>query len=69
MIPKSYVGMTDDLKRRVVEHNSGKSIYTKKFLPWEIIHTEEYETRQEARKREKYMKSASGRRFLKQFFN
>lgn len=65
---KSYVGITDDLERRVKEHNNGKSFYTKRFTPWEVIHTEKCETRQEARKREKYLKSAAGRSFLKQFF-
>ncbi len=35
------------------------------FCPWEIIHAEIFETRIEARKREKYFKSAAGRRWRK----
>ena len=66
---KSYIGMTNDIKRRLKEHNSGKHFYTKRYLPWEIIHIEEFSTVEEARKREKYLKSASGRRFLKKLFN
>jgi predicted GIY-YIG superfamily endonuclease len=32
-----YVGFTEDLKERVKDHNSGKSIHTNKFKPWELI--------------------------------
>ena len=66
---KSYVGMTIDVERRLGEHNSGKNFYTKRYLPWEIIHMEKFDNREEARKREKYLKSTSGRRFLKKIFN
>lgn len=60
--------MTDDLERRIIEHNTGQSAYTKRFLPWKIIHTEIFTTREEARKREKYLKSSVGRKFLKTLF-
>jgi len=66
--PKSYVGMTDDLSRRLKEHNSGKHSYTKRHAPWEIIYKEEFNNYSDARKREKYLKSASGRKFLKKLF-
>ena len=66
---KGYVGITDNLERRLYEHNSGRYIYTKRYLPWELIYKEDYKSRIEARKREKYLKSASGRRFLKKLFN
>ncbi|ESZ36599.1 excinuclease ABC subunit C [Mesorhizobium sp. L2C054A000] len=32
-----YIGITTDLKRRLVEHNAGKSSHTSKFLPWRIV--------------------------------
>ncbi|WP_411908948.1 GIY-YIG nuclease family protein [Mesorhizobium sp. B261B1A] len=32
-----YVGITSDLKRRLAEHNHGKSSHTSKFLPWQIV--------------------------------
>jgi len=64
---KSYVGITTDLKRRVKEHNSGKNFYTKRHCPWSIIYTEKFNSREEARKREKYLKTAAGRRYLKGF--
>jgi len=62
---KTYVGITDDLEKRLQEHNSGKSIYTSKFKPWKIIHYEKCENKEEARKREKYYKSTSGRKKIK----
>ena len=57
--------MTNDLERRLSEHNSGKSIYTSKFKPWKIIYTEEHETIEEARNKEKYYKTTAGRIQLK----
>jgi putative endonuclease len=60
-----YIGMTVDCERRVSEHNAGKSQSTKAFIPWVIIHKEEYFTRVEARNREKYLKSAAGRLWRK----
>jgi putative endonuclease len=65
-VRKSYVGMTDDFSRRLTEHNSGKSTYTKRFMPWKAVHTEIFLTKEEASKREKYLKSGAGRRFLKE---
>ncbi|MGO3181492.1 MAG: GIY-YIG nuclease family protein [Aequorivita sp.] len=63
---RMYVGMTIDWEGRLKEHNSGKTQSTKPFIPWLIIHTEHYLTRSEAREREKYLKSAAGRRWRKQ---
>jgi putative endonuclease len=65
---KSYVGMSNDLERRLEEHNSGKNSYTSKYLPWEIVYSEDFAAQDEALKREKYLKSTSGRRFLKKVF-
>ena len=66
---KSYVGYTVDLVRRLEEHNSGKGNYTKKFMPWTVIYTEDYQNENEAKKREKYLKSKVGRNFLKTVFS
>jgi putative endonuclease len=65
VIKKSYVGITNDLERRLREHNEGKSYFTKRYLPWIVVYKEQVQDREEARKREKYLKSAAGRRFLK----
>ena len=62
---RKYVGMTVNVEARLAEHNSGKTRSTKPYIPWEVVHSESYPNREEARKREKYLKSAAGRRFLK----
>jgi len=60
-----YKGHTDDLEKRLKQHNSGKSDYTSRKGSWKIVYYEEFITREEAIKREKYFKSAAGRRFIK----
>ena len=60
-----YVGFTQDLKRRLKEHNSGKTKSTKAYLPWVVVYTERVKERTQARKREKYLKSGVGREFIK----
>jgi putative endonuclease len=62
---KIYKGMTNDLDRRLSEHKSGHTITTSKMKNLFVIYTENYNSFQEARKRELYLKSAAGRRFLK----
>lgn len=56
---KYYVGITNNLSRRLNQHNSNKVKSTKAFSPWVIVHMESFETREDARKREKYLKSAA----------
>ncbi len=66
---KTYVGYTTNMHRRLQEHNEGRSTFTKSFLPWEVIYTERYTSLAEAIKREKYLKSHSGRnKILKTLF-
>ncbi len=60
-----YKGFTSNLKRRIKEHNSGQTKSTKGFVPWELIYFEKVNSREEARNREKYLKSGQGRDFLK----
>ena len=62
---RSYVGMTTDLDRRLYQHNTGQNSSTKPYLPWKIVHTEEFLTVHDAREREKYLKIAAGRRWRK----
>ena len=57
--------MSNNLIRRLSEHNEGRNLSTKAYLPWEIVLKEQFETREEARKREKYLKSAAGRKWRK----
>ena len=51
-----YTGYTNDLKRRLVEHNSGKNISTKSRIPFELIYYEAYKSREDATQREKMLK-------------
>jgi len=60
-----YKGQTDNLEKRLKEHNNGKVKSTKAFLPWEIVYFEEFPNREDAVNREKYLKSGIGRQFLK----
>ena len=60
-----YVGMTNNVERRVKEHNAGKQRSTKSYRPWHLFHFEAYHSRGEAHKREIYLKSGSGKEFLK----
>ena len=62
---KTYVGISNDPDRRLIEHNAGKSIYTRKFKPWTIVYKEEINNRKLAREKEKYFKSAAGRKRIK----
>ena len=59
-----YVGSTDDVYRRLNEHNSGKCRYTRGRRPWQLICKEKYSTRREAMRREKFLKSGQGRNYI-----
>ena len=60
-----YVGMSSNLGNRLQEHNRKKVRSTRSKIPWVIIYQEEVDNREHARIREKYLKSAAGRRFRK----
>ncbi len=60
-----YKGLTRDLAMRLKSHNSGKVKSTKGHCPWEVVYYEEIATLEEARSREKYLKSGGGRNYLK----
>ena len=60
-----YFGFTSDLKNRLQEHNSGKNISTKRYLPWKLIYYEACLSKTDAHRREKYLKTSMGRRMMK----
>ncbi|HVZ58436.1 MAG TPA: GIY-YIG nuclease family protein [Patescibacteria group bacterium] len=62
---KTYTGHTDNLKRRLIEHNSGRSTFSKRHVPWIVLYEELFETKKESIKKERYFKSAAGRRWIK----
>lgn len=57
---RHYIGSTNDLVRRLVEHNRGQTKSTRQKGEWEIIYKEEYKTAIEAKKRESVIKSYKG---------
>lgn len=60
-----YVGMTNNVERRLHEHNNGENNSTKAYRPFKMIFSERFQTRVEARKKEIYLKSGIGKEFLK----
>ncbi|HHB78907.1 MAG TPA: GIY-YIG nuclease family protein [Saprospiraceae bacterium] len=60
-----YVGMTNDVARRLLEHNKGYNRTTKPYRPFTLIYSKELPSRPEARLHEKYMKSTQGKRYLR----
>lgn len=58
-----YVGRTSDLKRRVAEHNAGKSPHTSKFVPWRLVTYVAFTDEGKAAAFERYLKSGSGHAF------
>ncbi len=60
-----YIGFTYDLRKRLIEHNDKKSTYTKYRGPYELVYYEACRNEDDARQREKYLKSGTGKRYLK----
>jgi len=60
-----YTGRTDDLRHRLIRHNNGKVPHTAKWRPWRIKTYIALSDSERAAELERYLKSASGRAFLK----
>jgi putative endonuclease len=60
-----YIGYSANLRRRFSEHVTGGSFATSHRGPWKLIYYEAYVEQRDALGREKYLKSGSGRKFLK----
>lgn len=61
---KRYIGFTDDLKKRLKEHNLGMNKSTKDRRPFELIYYEACLNKDDAIKREKYLKTIWGNNYL-----
>ncbi|MCE7992153.1 MAG: GIY-YIG nuclease family protein [Roseivirga sp.] len=61
---KYYVGSCDDLERRLADHNTGRSTYTRTGKPWELKYHEIYPSRSEARQRENEIKKKKSRKYI-----
>ena len=60
-----YVGLTDNFNSRFIQHNNGHERTTRPFRPFMTLLVDEFETRNEARQREKFFKSGIGKQFLR----
>ena len=60
-----YVGMTDDLRQRLREHNAGGSPYTARFRPWKLTTYVAFTDPAQAEAFERYLKSGSGHAFAR----
>ena len=63
--PKTYSGRTENLEKRLKEHNAGYNLFSKKYKPWKIIYFEEVDSLDKSIEREKYFKSKVGRNWMK----
>ncbi len=55
-----YIGSTENIEERIAFHNSKRARWTKRYQPWVLVHSEEFQTRSEAVKRERFLKSLKG---------
>lgn len=60
-----YTGSTNNLRKRFIQHNNGESSYTKAHIPYILVYYEACINEEDARSREKYLKSGMGKRYIK----
>ncbi|WP_082326482.1 GIY-YIG nuclease family protein [Sunxiuqinia dokdonensis] len=64
-----YIGYTSNLEQRLHYHNTGKSRYTSRKSPWEIVWFERAATRSDAIRREKFLKRQRNRKFYRRLID
>ncbi len=65
VLGQRYVGVTSDLKKRLADHNAGKSRHTSKYVPWKLVTYVAFSDERKAESFEQYLKSGSGHAFAK----
>ena len=68
-IDKYYVGYTNEIDRRIKEHNRLKGKFTDRGIPWEIIYTESFKDKNDATKREAEIKAKKSRIYIENLIN
>jgi putative endonuclease len=63
-----YIGSTQDLKKRLEDHNSGDTAHTAQFKPWKILTYHAFSDLEKAQRFERYLKTGTGRAFAKKHF-
>lgn len=66
---KYYIGMTGNLEQRIVKHNAGATNCTRYRGPWKLVYFEQFQTKTEALKRERKIKSYKGGDAFKKLIN
>ncbi|WP_430933532.1 GIY-YIG nuclease family protein [Saccharicrinis sp. 156] len=64
---KYYYGQTEDLSSRLLKHNGGKVISTRRYAPWVLFAYKEFSTRSEATRTERKLKNLKSRQRVAQF--
>ncbi len=64
-----YVGYTNDLDRRISEHNRIKGKYTYIGIPWEVVYNEVFQSKLDAHRRELFIKSKKSKTFIIELIN
>jgi putative endonuclease len=63
-VNKFYTGQTDDMNRRLEEHNRGKTPFMANGIPWKLIFSKQFDSRADAMKLERFIKRRGAARFL-----
>jgi putative endonuclease len=64
-----YIGYTNNLNRRIAEHNRKKGKFTDTGIPWKLVHSEPYFSKKKAMAREKFIKSKKSKSFILELLN
>lgn len=64
-LDKFYIGCTDNLKRRLLEHRRNKTYTTKRMKDWIFVYSEVCLSKKDAQNREKQLKTGFGRGYLR----
>ncbi len=67
-LSKKYIGFTEDLQRRITEHNNGKDAFTSKGLPWRLVYYQAFISKKDAMAEERFLKTGKGRERIKFLF-
>jgi putative endonuclease len=65
---QTYIGLTQNVEKRLKSHNEGANRHTAKFRPWEIVSYTAFSSRKRAAEFERYLKVGSGHAFAKRHF-
>jgi predicted GIY-YIG superfamily endonuclease len=60
---ETYIGLTNDLRKRIAAHNDGQANHTRKYKPWRLVTYLGFSDSEKAIAFERYLKSSSGRAF------